>query len=61
LLEKLLIERIGFYPEFAPTGCFCTVDHVNHPVPIVIRRLSIGVLGGIQPDKLTGKAEAGCG
>ncbi|MFM9861316.1 DUF3987 domain-containing protein [Pseudoxanthobacter sp. M-2] len=33
-------------------GRFYTVDRVKHPVPIVIRRLSIGVLGGIQPDKL---------
>jgi hypothetical protein len=33
-------------------GRFHTVDRVKHPVPIVIRRLSIGVLGGIQPDKL---------
>jgi hypothetical protein len=29
-----------------------TIDRVKHPVPIFIRRLSIGVLGGIQPDKL---------
>ncbi len=28
------------------------VDRVKHPLPIFIRRLSIGVLGGIQPDKL---------
>lgn len=29
-----------------------SIDRVKHPVPIFIRRLSIGVLGGIQPDKL---------
>jgi hypothetical protein len=29
------------------------VDRVKHPEPIRIRHLSIGVLGGVQPDKLS--------
>ena len=31
-----------------------TVDRMKNPVPLRIRHLSIGVLGGIQPDKLSG-------
>ena len=29
-----------------------TIDRVKHPLPIVIPRLSVGVLGGVQPDRL---------
>src|SRR3712207_7692377 len=31
-----------------------TVDRMKNPEPLRIRHLSIGVVGGIQPDKLTG-------
>src|SRR4051812_28301553 len=34
------------------TGCY-VVDRIKHPEPIRIRHLSIGVLGGVQPDKLS--------
>jgi hypothetical protein len=30
-----------------------TIDRVKHPLPVIIPRLSIGVLGGVQPDKLS--------
>jgi hypothetical protein len=30
-----------------------TIDRVKHPLPIVIPRLSVGVLGGVQPERLT--------
>jgi phage/plasmid primase-like uncharacterized protein len=30
-----------------------TIDRVKHPLPVIIPRLSIGVLGGAQPDRLT--------
>ena len=30
-----------------------TIDRVKHPLPVIIPRLSIGVLGGVQPDRLT--------
>jgi hypothetical protein len=29
-----------------------TIDRVKHPLPIIIPRLSVGVLGGVQPDRL---------
>lgn len=29
-----------------------TIDRVKHPLPIIIPRLAIGVLGGVQPDRL---------
>src|SRR5829696_128525 len=29
-----------------------TIDRVKHPLPVIIPRLSIGVLGGVQPDRL---------
>jgi hypothetical protein len=30
-----------------------TIDRVKHPLPVIIPRLSIGVLGGVQPDRLS--------
>jgi hypothetical protein len=30
-----------------------TIDRVKHPLPILIPRLTIGVLGGVQPERLT--------
>ena len=30
-----------------------TIDRVKHPLPITIPRLSVGVLGGVQPERLT--------
>lgn len=29
-----------------------TIDRVKHPLPVIIPRLSLGVLGGVQPDRL---------
>lgn len=29
-----------------------TIDRVKHPLPVIIPRLSVGVLGGVQPDRL---------
>jgi hypothetical protein len=31
-----------------------TIDRVKHPLPVIIPRLSLGVLGGVQPDRLWG-------
>jgi hypothetical protein len=30
-----------------------TIDRVKHPLPIIIPRLTVGVLGGVQPERLT--------
>lgn len=30
-----------------------TIDRVKHPLPVIIPRLSVGVLGGVQPDRLS--------
>jgi hypothetical protein len=29
-----------------------TIDRMKHPLPVIIPRLSVGVLGGVQPDRL---------